>query len=58
MGLGGVVLALFTCGYILGVWTAFVVLKQPQQAYEEGVPVAVASARATVARVASTQRRL
>jgi hypothetical protein len=51
MGLGGVVLALFTCGYILGVWTAFVVLRQPQRAYEDGVHVSLSAARALVARV-------
>jgi hypothetical protein len=39
MGFAGVVFALFTVGYILGVWTAFVVMKQPQRAYEEGVRV-------------------
>jgi hypothetical protein len=37
MGYAGVVLALFTLGYILGVWTAFLVLKQPQTAYEDPV---------------------
>jgi hypothetical protein len=38
MGVGGVVFALFTVGYILGVWTAFVVFRQPQGAYEDAVP--------------------
>ncbi|HXN78407.1 MAG TPA: hypothetical protein VN965_06505 [Candidatus Dormibacteraeota bacterium] len=38
MGYLGLVLALFTLGYILGVWTAFLVLKQPQRAYEDTVP--------------------
>jgi len=58
MGLGGVVLALFTCGYILGVWTAFLVLKQPQHAYEDGVPVSLSTTRAMVARAISVERRL
>lgn len=39
MGLAGVVFALFTVGYILGVWTAFAVLKQPQAAFEDAVHV-------------------
>ncbi len=39
MGVGGVVFALFAVGYILGVWTAFVVLRQPQGVYED-VPAA------------------
>jgi hypothetical protein len=47
MGYLGLVLALFTLGYILGVWTAFAVLRQPQRTYEDapvqaplsGVPV-------------------
>ena len=38
MGVGGVVFALFAVGYILGVWTAFVVLRQPQGAYEDAIP--------------------
>ena len=32
-------MALVTLAYILGVWTAFIVLRQPQRAYEEAVPV-------------------
>ena len=39
MGYLGLVLALVTLGYILGVWTAFVVLRQPQRAYEDALPV-------------------
>jgi hypothetical protein len=35
MGYVGVVFALFTLGYIVGVWTALLVVKQPQRAYEE-----------------------
>jgi hypothetical protein len=38
MGVGGVVFALFAVGYILGVWTAFMVLRQPQGTYEDAVP--------------------
>src|SRR2546428_12673815 len=36
MGVMGLVFALFTIGYILGVWTACLVLRQPQRQYEEG----------------------
>jgi hypothetical protein len=28
-------MALFTLGYIIGVWTAFAVLRQPQRTYED-----------------------
>lgn len=37
MGYVGLVLALLTLGYILGVWTALLVVKQPQRAYEDAV---------------------
>jgi hypothetical protein len=40
------VFALFTVGYILGVWTACVVFRQPQRAYEEGALQAVTDRRA------------
>jgi len=40
----GLVFALFTLGYILGVWTACLVFWQPQRAFEDGVPAADASA--------------
>ncbi len=43
MGVVGVVFALFTVGYILGVWTACLVFRQPQRAYEDGVPAAISS---------------
>jgi hypothetical protein len=40
--------ALFTLGYLVGVWTACIVFRQPQRAYEQagsttslGVPVIV-----------------
>jgi hypothetical protein len=36
MGLMSLVFALFTTGYILGVWTACLVLRQPQREFEEG----------------------
>jgi hypothetical protein len=39
MEVGGLVFALFAVGYILGVWTAFMVMRQPQGAYEDAVPV-------------------
>jgi hypothetical protein len=38
MGVIGYVFALFTVGYILGVWTACLVFRQPQRAYEDGAP--------------------
>jgi hypothetical protein len=58
MGMAGVVLAVFTSGYILGVWAACLVLKQPQRVYEDGVPAPVAGARAIAARVLDAERRL
>jgi hypothetical protein len=44
MGYTGLVLALFTLGYILGVWTALLVLKQPQSSYEDPVHAIPSSA--------------
>jgi ABC-type sulfate transport system permease component len=41
VGLLGVVLALFTVGYILGVWTSAMVFQQRQRAYEDAVPINV-----------------
>jgi hypothetical protein len=35
MGVIGVVFALFTVGYLLGVWTAGLVFRQPQRAFED-----------------------
>ena len=35
MGFVGVVFALFTLGYVFGVWTALLVTKQPQRACED-----------------------
>jgi hypothetical protein len=58
MGIAGIVLAVFTSGYILGVWAACIVLKQPQKVYEDGVPVPIAGARALAARVVGAKRRL
>jgi hypothetical protein len=43
MGVMGLVFALFTVGYILGVWTAFLVLRQSQGQYEDAVPVRVST---------------
>lgn len=57
MGIAGIVLALFTSGYILGVWMACLVLKQPQQAYEDGTTMSVATARAVVARAVVAERQ-
>jgi hypothetical protein len=39
MGLLGIVFALFTVGYMLGVWTSALVFRQRQPAYEESLPV-------------------
>jgi hypothetical protein len=58
MGLAGVVFALFTSGYIIGVWTACLVLRQPQRIYEEGIPLPLATARAIVVGVVGAERRL
>jgi hypothetical protein len=49
----GLVFALFSVGYILGVWTACLVLRQPQGEYEEGGPVRVARTPAIVGRPGS-----
>ena len=57
MGLAGIVLAVFTSGYILGVWAACLVLKQPQRIYEDGVPVPIAGARAIAIHVVGAERR-
>lgn len=51
MGVIGVVFALFAVGYILGVWTACLVVRQPQRAYEDGVPAALAAARVIASRL-------
>ncbi len=41
MGVTGLVFAVFTLGYIVGVWTACAVLRQPQRAYEDAVPASI-----------------
>jgi hypothetical protein len=41
MGYLGVVFALFTLGYILGVWTALLVTRQPQRTYEDAGAVSI-----------------
>jgi hypothetical protein len=38
MGSMGLVVALLAIGYVAGVWTAFLVLRQPQRAYEDEAP--------------------
>ncbi len=38
VGTIGTLFALFVAGYLLGVWTACVVLRQGQRDYEEGSP--------------------
>jgi hypothetical protein len=48
MGAIGLILGLFTVGYMLGVWTAGLVFRQRQGAYEDVVPTAPASARVIV----------
>src|SRR5258708_39130263 len=58
VGLAGVVFALFTTGYIIGVWTAFLVLRQPQRAYEDGTPASPATAGAIAVRAVAAERRL
>ncbi len=58
MGLVGMVFALFTTGYILGVWTACLVFKQPQQVYEDGITLSLGTARAIAGRAVGAERRL
>ena len=43
MGFVGVLFALFTLGYVFGVWTALLVTKQPQRAYEEDAAVSISN---------------
>jgi hypothetical protein len=43
VGIVGLLFALFTTGYILGVWTACLVFRQPRRAYEDGGPIAPSS---------------
>jgi hypothetical protein len=50
MGFVGVVFALFTIGYILGVWTALLVTKQPQKAHEDAAAVSISDVPAIVLR--------
>lgn len=57
MGLMSLVFALFTAGYILGVWTACVIFKQPQRAYEDGLPIYQAIPSVMVPRAAPVERR-
>ena len=45
MGIVGFAFASFAAGYILGVWTACLVLRQSQGAFEAGLPVGRSSAR-------------
>jgi hypothetical protein len=58
MGMAGLVLAIFTSGYILGVWAACLVLRQPQKSYEDGSVVRMARTSSIVTRVIGTERRL
>ena len=57
MGLMSLVFALFTAGYILGVWTACVIFKQPQRAYEDGLPISQAGPRLMVPPAVLAERR-
>jgi hypothetical protein len=43
VGLLGIVFALFTLGYILGVWTGAMVFQQRQHTYEDAVPIQLRS---------------
>ena len=58
MELVGIVFALFTAGYIIGVWTACLVFKQPQHVYEDGITLSHETARAIVVRGVGAERRL
>jgi hypothetical protein len=44
MAIVSLVFALFTVGYVLGVWTACLVFKQSQKEYEAGAPWHVGNA--------------
>jgi hypothetical protein len=55
MGFVGVVFALFTLGYILGVWTALLVTKQPQSAYEDAAAVSISHVPVIVLRDVRTR---
>jgi hypothetical protein len=57
MGYVGLVFALFTLGYILGVWTALLVVKQPQRAYEDAPAVSISDAAVILLRAASAGDR-
>ena len=57
MGFVGVVFALFTLGYILGVWTALLVTKQSQAAYEGAAEASISDAPVIVLRKARTGAR-
>jgi hypothetical protein len=57
MGFVGVVFALFTLGYILGVWTALLVTKQTQRSYEDAAEVSISDAPVIVLRKARTAAR-
>jgi hypothetical protein len=58
MGFVGVVFALFTLGYMFGVWTALLVTKQPQRAYEDASSASVSDIRVVALhRVAVTAAR-
>jgi len=50
MGFVGVVFALFTLGYILGVWTALLVTKQSHGAYEDAAAVSIDDVQVIVLR--------
>ena len=56
MGYVGVVFALVTLGYILGVWTALLVTRQPQSAYEDATTVCVSDAPMIVLRRGARRR--
>ncbi len=57
VGMAGLVLAIFTSGYILGVWAACLVLRQPQKSYEDGTVVRIGRTSPIVARVIEAERR-
>ncbi len=44
MGVIGLVFAMFTVGYIVGVWTALMVLRTPRGRHEDAIPVRVPTA--------------
>jgi hypothetical protein len=55
MGSMGLVVALLATGYFAGVWTAFLVLRQPQREYEGEASGAIADRRSEQLSIRATR---